>query len=138
MNIDFYNKKYTIISKKNIEVDGYDTYNYTLTQACNIIKRHELVNDTFYSGHIIINKFKKDLFNKLIENIGDYKLNRNSCWFSEVVHSGVDNECSVDSSMILCSSWVLPFIAENSRSKNNLYGDCMAHRINPLSLNLSI
>lgn len=136
MNKTFYNNRYTIIAKKNLGIDfgdEVDVYYGDIQKQAYKIKKYELDNDQFYSGHIIINSPK--VFKKLIKEkrsllpITRKVLNLNNCFVNSVNHSGVHSECSIDDSIIFCSSWVLPILAENKRTQNSLYGDLFVHRI---------
>ena len=92
------------------------------------IKEYELNKDETYSGHLIV-KYKERLHSIDLLNIEKYKLTPNNVFFSNVFHDGIDSKCGVDDSLILCSSWVLPFIANQHRTTNSLYGDMTTHRV---------
>ena len=130
MNNDFYNSKYTISGDiDNIDIPfNFDVYQGDYNSVYMQIKEYELNNDEYYNGHLIV-KDKNKLKNINLDNIKQYKLTPNNVYFCKVVHDGIDSACTVNDGLILCSSWVLPFIANEYRTTNSLYGDMACHRI---------
>tara|TARA_R100001591_G_scaffold43644_1_gene54759 strand:- start:55 stop:498 length:444 start_codon:yes stop_codon:yes gene_type:complete len=131
MNNNFYNDKYTLITKDPTGIDipfNFDVYKGDPKSVYLDIKTYELNKDEVYSGHLIVND-KKSLSIIDLLSIEKYKLTPNNIYFTNVFHDGVDSKCNVDDSLILCSSWVLPFISNEHRTTNSLYGDMMCHRV---------
>tara|TARA_R100001015_G_C4598700_1_gene153769 strand:+ start:223 stop:636 length:414 start_codon:yes stop_codon:yes gene_type:complete len=130
MNNDFYNSKYTISGDiDDIDIPfNFDIYSGSNSSIYMQIKEHEFNNDEFYNGHLIV-RDKSKLKDIDLENLNKYKLTPNSIYFYKVEHSGFDWECKVDDSLILCSSWVIPFVLNEHKIDNSLYGEMATHRI---------
>ena len=137
MTDTFYNGKYAVIVEDTLPVSLYphlfinniETYIGDLVTQSQKIKQHELDNDVFYSGILIVNdpETLKDL-----NPLSTYKLTDRECYSTRVRNSGVDSECKFDEKIILTSSWNLPIIANNHRTNNSLYGDLFVHRVRML------
>lgn len=144
MNVEFYNNRFTLLGT---DLDGleipfsFDRFEGdTLQEQALKVKQHELYNDEFYSGHLIVNNKEAitrilDLGSPIQSLIGN-KLDTNTAYFTDIKHHGVDSKCLVNEDIILCSSWVLPIIAENYRTDNSLYGDLFVHRIRMRKFNV--
>ena len=131
MNNNFYNGKYTLICEDPTGIDipfNFDIYTGDPKSVYLDIKKYELNKDEVYSGHLIVNNKERLQLIDLL-SMEKYKLTPNNVFFSNVFHDGVDSQCGVDDSLILCSSWVLPFIANQYRTSNSLYGDMATHRV---------
>ena len=137
MNIEFYNSRIAVVLP-DIKIttpipDCLDLYEGPSIKGVAAIKAFELSNDTFYSAVLFIKDIK--IFNRLI--FRDYKFSelikvedhRKKCYFKSVHHTGVDSECKVDEEVVVCSSWVAPFYAYNTRPGDNMYGGMFRHRI---------
>ena len=136
MNSEFYNDRYTFITQEEFPFNlptYIDKYSGTAEQCLYSIQKFQTNKDTFYSGHIIINGLDEQTIKLNLENILNkaktLKLTENNAYFLKVYHTGPADECYVDSTLIVCSSWTLPFILSNERTTNSLYGDCISHRI---------
>jgi len=131
MNDNFYNEKLTLIipEKKELSLPSYvDLYIGTIEECYVNIKRYELDNDEFYSGHIILNDI---LFFDIInfEQISNIDRESNILFSREIHHSGNNKNCNLDDTIMFCNSFVLSIVANSSRTNNNIYGDCISHRI---------
>lgn len=132
---EFYNKKFTVITKEKISLDlpDYIVNFYGSYDKCYYdIKDYEISNDTFFNGHIIFNVLEKyqDGIEKVIESIiGHNILSPKNIYVTGIHHHGVDSKCYLTDSVCYCSSWVLPFVLNTSRTENNLYGEMQVHRI---------
>jgi hypothetical protein len=137
MSDKFYNGKFAVIVKdklatsvlRHVFINDVDIYQGKLTEQAHKVKQYELDNDVFYSGHLIVNNADEL---KRINPLSSYTLTNRECYFTKVINSGVDSECSVSDDLILTSSWNLPIIANNYRTSNSLYGDLFVHRVRML------
>lgn len=136
MNTNFYNNRFTYITPDPIGYDiplAFDKYHGRAASIVNTIKTYELNNDQFYSGHLFVSSKAKlwELFSEdfTFDDLLNIKLTRNNIVVKKVHHTGVDSECTIDSNVILCSSWVLPIIGYANRTSTSLYGNLMRHRI---------
>jgi len=132
MNQNFYNNKFTIITKEKIVdwniLENFDLWYGPIEEVCFKIKKFELDNDTFYNGHIIINDIS--ILHKInFKALTKLNLTENCIFTQNVEHGGTVQECILDENIIVCNSFNLPVIANNSRTQNSLYADCWSHRI---------
>jgi hypothetical protein len=132
--MEFFNHRYTIICKEEIDVDWqqyipvpFDIYVGTLEECYTKIKRKEIHSQKFYVGHLIVNSL--DALRSFDSDISKFNLNDNCAYFEKVTHAGPHNKNKVDESLILCNSWNLPFIVSNYRSNNTLYANLRRHRV---------
>lgn len=141
MNNDFYNKKITLIVPEELNYSfpsHVDLYVGTIEQCYTKIKKYELDNDEFYNGHLILNNIslfknlKELIFTKYFNNID---ISSNTLLTQEINHSGHNHECFIDEDVMFCNSFVFSIIANSSRTNNNIYGDCICHRINLKTFN---
>lgn len=141
MNNDFYNKKITLIVSEELNYSfppHVDLYVGTIEQCYTKIKKYELDNDEFYNGHLILNNIslfknlKELIFTKYFNSID---ISSNTLFTQEITHSGHNHECSLDEDVMFCNSFVFSIIANSSRTNNNIYGDCICHRINLKTFN---
>jgi hypothetical protein len=131
MNNNFYNGKLTLIlpEKTKLDLPSYvDLYIGSMEECCVNIKRYELDNDEFYNGHIILNEFLIfDIIN--FEQILNIDIESNILFTRKIHHSGHNQKCNLDETLMFCNSFVLSIVANSSRTNNNIYGDCISHRI---------
>jgi len=141
MNNNFYNKKITLIVSEELDYSfpsHVDLYVGTIEECYTKIKKYELDNDEFYNGHLILNNIslfknlKELVFLKYFNNID---ISSNTLLTQEINHSGHNQECSIDEDVMFCNSFVFSIIANSSRTNNNIYGDCICHRINLKTFN---
>lgn len=141
MNNNFYNKKITLIVSEKLDYSfpsHVDLYVGTIEECYTKIKKYELDNDEFYNGHLILNNIslfknlKELIFTKYFNNID---ISSNTLLTQEINHSGHNHECSLDEDVMFCNSFVFSIIANSSRTNNNIYGDCICHRINLKTFN---
>lgn len=131
MNNTFYNNKITLIvpSKIGIELPTYvDLYVGKIEECYVKIKKYELDNDEFYNGHLILTNtslIRQINFEQLL------KINNNSniLFTRNINHSGVAIKCTLDETLMFCNSFVFSIVANSNRTENNVYGDCISHRI---------
>ena len=100
-------------------------------------------NDEFYTGHLILNNIslfvdiisslpagKKNLkelvFTKYFNNID---VTYNVLFTQEINHSCHSSECYLNEDIMYCNSFVFTIVSNSSRTNNNIYGDCISHRI---------
>lgn len=132
MNDLFYNGKYTVILPIDVNYDFpdyIDVYSGTYDDCLFNITQYELSNDTFYTGNIIVNNISlidDIIFGKLL----GLDFTENNLYTRHINNSGIDSECYVSDSIMVCNSFILPIILNSKRSNNNIYGDCISHRIN--------
>jgi len=141
MNNNFYNKKITLIVSEELDYSfpsHVDLYVGTIEECYTKIKKYELDNDEFYNGHLILNNIslfknlKELVFLKYFNNID---ISSNTLLTQKINHSGHNQECSIDEDVMFCNSFVFSIIANSSRTNNNIYGDCICHRINLKTFN---
>ena len=145
MNNNFYNGKITLIISEKLDdafpstlkdivnFEYVDLYVGTIEECYAKIKRYELDNDEFYNGHLILNNnslfvqdLKESIFTKYFNNID---ISSSSLLTKEIHHSGHGNECYINEDIMYCNSFIFSIIANTSRTNNNIYGDCICHRI---------
>lgn len=135
MNNNFYNKKITLIVPEELNYSfppHIDLYVGTIEECYTKIKRYELDNDEFYNGHLILNNIslfknlKESIFTKYFNNID---VTHNVLFTQEINHSGHSTECYLNEDIMYCNSFVFAIVANASRTNNNIYGDCICHRI---------
>lgn len=136
-NEPLYNRTFTLITEKEYSKSN-KVYNFFGEESKILfdIQNYQINNDVFFNGHIIV----KDI--NLIETINletffNFKIEKNNIFTTKVVHDGVDSECFIDDSILICSSWVLPYVLNTSRTNNTLYGDIISHRIKINTFNLN-
>ena len=151
MNNNFYNGKITLIISEKLDdafpstlkdivnFEYVDLYVGTIEECYAKIKRYELDNDEFYNGHLILNNnslfvqdLKESIFTKYFNNID---ISSNTLLTKEIHHSGHGNECYINEDIMYCNSFIFSIIANTSRTNNNIYGDCICHRINLKTFN---
>ena len=125
-----FNGKFTVITKAKLDFDlppnFVNVYGSNEEVSFNI-QNYQIHNDEAYSGHFIIDKLKKKDAKHLIR-YSKFKLGRNTIYTDDVLHDGVDSKCYISNKFIFCNIWALPFILENYRTRNSLYGDIVSHR----------
>lgn len=124
------NGKYTIITPSYNKTLGgeFELYTGNFNQALLDIQKKELQENRLFSGHFII--YNPEEFNYNLQVLAKLnKLTNNNIFVESVIHTGVDKECTINSNVLFCSSWVLPIVMNTYRTVNNLYGDCIARRI---------
>ena len=146
MNANFYNGKITLIVSEELNYSfppHVDLYIGTIEECYTKIKKYELDNDEFYTGHLILNNIslfvdiisslpagKKNLkelvFTKYFNNID---VTYNVLFTQEINHSGHSSECYLNEDIMYCNSFVFTIVSNSSRTNNNIYGDCISHRI---------
>lgn len=151
MNNNFYNGKITLIISEKldhafpstlkdiVDFEYVDLYVGTIEECYAKIKRYELDNDEFYNGHLILNNnslfvqdLKESILTKYFNNID---ISSSSLLTKEIHHSGHGHECYINEDIMYCNSFVFSIIANTSRTNNNIYGDCICHRINLKTFN---
>lgn len=131
MNQNFYNGKFTIITKNKLVewniLKNFDLWYGPIEEVVFKIKKFELDNDVFYNGHVIINNLSilKELKLKYINKLD---LTENCVYVENVHHGEKPQECKIQDDVIICNSFNLPIIGNNSRTQNNLYSDLWSHR----------
>lgn len=134
MRSKFYSNRYTLICKEEVDMSRLpqlELFKGESNLVCHEIKKYELDNDMFFSGHFILND--TTYFNRLVNLVEDvlskeYIPKRNVI-VPYVHHHGVDKKCYIDNYYLYCSSWALPFIVGTDRSSNTLYGNILRHRL---------
>jgi hypothetical protein len=121
--------------------ERFDVYTGTIDECTLNIKKTELINDALYSGVLIINdlshldstleyiRAEKNVEKVLTELVEDTELTLSNIFFTKIVHSGVDSECTVEDKLVYCSTWTLPFYSYIKRAGNTLYANCIRHRV---------
>ena len=131
MNKKFYNGKITLIIPREIDMklpDYVDLYIGTIDECYVNIKRYELDNDEFYNGHFIVHDLNR--INEIkLKYIYGIDITDNVLYTTHVTHSPISVDCWVDASIVFCNSFVLSIVVNSGRTNNNLYGDCISHRI---------
>ena len=129
-NETFFNNKYSVICKKDYNIEGFDFYTEDLQKVYFDIRKKELKEDRLYRGHIIFNDLDIKINKILLDNlVKDNILTPKNFFAYDILHDGVDSVCNIDTKVVFCSSWVLPFYAFNFRTNNTLYGDIFARRL---------
>lgn len=122
--------KYSVISpnfSKSLS-EEFEVFSGDFKQALLDIQKRELQENKLFSGHFVI--FNSDEFKHNLQTLVNLnKLSNRNIFVESVVHTGVDKECTIDSNVIFCSSWVLPIVLNTYRTANTLYGNCIARRI---------
>lgn len=141
MNTNFYNSKLTFITQGKFQhplPSFFVPFHGDIEKVHHQIKLYEYTNDEVFSGHLIVNDY-----NKFVEINNIYaleKVARNPIDFKQAIFYHVQQEpaffdCVVDDSVALLSSFALTFYAFASRTKNNIYGNLIRHRIIPSKFN---
>jgi len=106
-----YNGKYTLINGTNKMIDVPTDFSvYKLDKHTLIdIKNQEIFTHKLFCGHIVL---KKD-FRLDFERIKALDLSQNKVYSPSIHHSGIISECAIDMSLIICSSWMLPFVLDD-------------------------
>ena len=129
---EFYTGRYSLITdvKPDFAIPNfYDVFTGDLDKCIEEVKAIELARERMYSGHVILKKMD-GCYNNILHRIKSIDLNFKDLYVTLVYQTGVDSECYVEDNIIVCNSWVLPVIQYNIHSKNNLYGDAIARRLN--------
>jgi len=123
-----YNNYCTIINGTGKEIEiPYKFVEFKLDEYTLLnIKKQEVDTHKLFNKHIIITTDTEVDFKKL--SYLDTAYNKIYC--TEVIHTGVDKECKVDLSTVVCSSWTLPFILDSQCD----YGYLHKHRIKMFKL----
>lgn len=127
-----FNNLHTIITKTEIDIDfsnEFVKFSGENKEVLFNIHNYELENDCLFSGHIIVNNDK--LFKEVsFSYFKRLSLTADTVYVLDVTHDGEYQKCSINDELIVCSSWVLPIVFNNTRTDNSLYGDIISHRIN--------
>ena len=115
MNINYYNGKYNII-----------TPDMDLVKEVFRIKQQELDNDEVFSGNLILNKKFKNLD---VDKIFSLPLDEKTIYVDDVTFSPNWKQCTINDSIIYCSSLVLWILGSKDRTPQNLFGLMFQHRI---------
>lgn len=142
MGKKFFNGKYTVIFKEEISYDfgsEFEFHTGNMYQSYLNIKKTEIDTELLYNGHFIINTTSIDLlkrfnFKAIYES---FPLTENNIYLPRIVHHGANSKCSATEEIVFCSSWVLPFYFNLSRSNNSLYANMIRHRIHMQTLILN-
>lgn len=127
---NLHNSTYTILSPSPINnlPEGFVPYIGDFKSSLVTIQKKELISNKLHLGHFIIYKPEEFSYN-LNTLIRLNLLTPKNLFVESVKHTGVDKECTIDTNIIFCSSWVLPIILNTYRTVNTLYGNCMARRL---------
>lgn len=131
MSSNFYNDKYTLITKEKVKHElppNIENFYGSFNKAYFNIKSYELENDEFFNGHIIVNGINTNID---FETIQGNKLTRYNIFFDNVEYYPKE---SVSNKIIYCSSWVLPFLYGIEHTPKKLYTQCFMHRLDILCL----
>ena len=105
-----YNGKFTLINgtDDNIVIPS-DFIQFKLNDKTLLdIKNQEVYSHKLFNGHVIIKKnYEIDL-----EKIKNLDLSQNKVYCKSVFHSGIYTDCIIDSSLVICNSWMLPFVLD--------------------------
>ena len=128
-----YNNLFTLISEKHIDIklpDNFIRYEGELSKVVNKIESKQLNSDQMYNGHIIVwsNKINSNTYEKLFKKISSLNFNNNRVYVTGGTHHGEYLKCTIDSDYLVCSSYMLPFIAAESRTNATRYGNILLHR----------
>ena len=123
-----YNNISTIINGTDIKIETpYKFVQFKLDEYTLLnIKKQEVDTHKLFSKHIIL---KKDTEVDL-KMLSRFDTTGNKVYCTQVIHSGVDKECKVDLSTVVCDSWTLPFILDSKCD----YGYFHKHRIKLFNL----
>lgn len=106
-----YNGKYTFINGTDKMIDVptdffvYKLDKYTLTD----IKNQEVFSHKLFCGHVVLkNDLKLDF-----ERVKALDLSQNKVYSQAIHHSGIISECAINMDLIICSSWMLPFVLDD-------------------------
>jgi len=125
-----FNGKFTVITKTKLDFDlpsnFINIYGSNEEVSYNI-QNYQIQNDEAFSGHFFIDDLKSNQVDNLVR-YSSFPLDRDLVYTTEVLHDGVDSKCSINSGFIFCGIWALPFILENYRTNNSLYGGVVSHR----------
>jgi hypothetical protein len=125
-----FNDKFTVITKTKLdfELPSKFTNIYGSDEEVSFkIQNYQIQNDEAFSGHFLADDLKSNLV-RYLARYSRFPLDRDLIYTTEVLHDGVDSECSINRGFIFCSIWALPFILENYRTNNSLYGGIVSHR----------
>lgn len=125
----FFNNRYSVICNQDLDIEGFDFYSGDLQKIYLQIKNKELIEDRLYRGHIIVNSKDIEINKVFLYSILNHSLTDKNFYAFDIIHDGVDSICSIDDSIVFCSSWALPFYIFNYRTNNTLYGDIFARRL---------
>lgn len=128
MNKNWLNNKFNVISsidkKYELPLDC-KLHTGKLSEIVFNIRQYELDNDEVFSGNLLINKDVD--FD--IEFIKGLQLDDNSLYVNNYLNSPHADLCSVDTSIIYCSSIILWTISQYDRNDYSLYANLRRSRI---------
>ena len=128
MNTEWFNEKFNVISsiKKKYELPSdCELHIGKLSEIAFKIRQYELDNDEVFSGNLIINK-NVDFDIKFIKSL---EIDDNSIYVKNYLNSPHANLCSVDESLMYCSSAVLWIISQYDRNEYSFYANLRRNRI---------
>lgn len=134
MNSNFYTDKLLLITPIPTSVDnpGVECIHGDMKKLFVELIKNSL-NGTIHKRVLIINDetvlSNNSKLEACISMYADVNIKIKDVFFKKVVHDGLPEKCTVDDSIILCSSWTFPFISNSYRRSNNLYEDCYSHRL---------
>ena len=128
MNENWLNNKFNVISsidkKYELPLDC-KLHIGKLSEIVFNIRQYELDNDEVFSGNLLINKDVD--FN--IEFIKGLQLDDNSIYVNNYLNSPHADLCSVDESLMYCSSSVLWLLSQYDRNDYSFYANLRRNRI---------
>jgi len=135
MKDNFYNNNILLITPEdiNFKSEGIDYMYGSLKSLFVEITKKTMNEGTFYKKILIIND--KSLYSdsskvtSTIDLIQSKALGLKEIFFTDVVHDGEPQNCSVNDSVVLCNTWSFPFVCNSYRRSNKLYEDCYSHRL---------
>jgi len=125
-----YNDMFTIITNSKVQKDlPTDFVNFygSKEKVSYEIQKYQLENDIVFNGHFITTDLNFDI--ETLKQLKKTSLDKTVVYTYDITHSGVASECTIDTSLLLCSVWTLPIVLENYRTGVSLYGDLLSHRI---------
>ena len=130
MNKHIKNGKFNILCSKDYNIDfdipkNCDLIRGNINQSIFNIRQYELDNDEVFSGNLIINK-NVDFDIKFIKSL---EIDDNSIYVKNYLNSPHANLCSVDESLMYCSSAVLWIISQYDRNEYSFYANLRRNRI---------
>lgn len=139
MSTNFYSDKLLLVTPfdTHLEHPGVEVRKGDIKSMFLDLIRDSL-NDKIYKKILVIQDQEviSDLvkLDSIISTCVDLEINLKDIFFRQVVHDGLPEKCTVDESIILCSSWTFPILSNSPRRSNNLYEDCFSHRLTIKSL----
>lgn len=135
MNSSYYNNKLTFITEEECLYtlpEYFVPFYGNKTIVCNKIKQYEYDNDTVFNGHLFVNDFEnfeylktKCDFRSISKEYRDPKL----AYFYNIWNSPNHRECGVDESVVLLSTFALPFYCYTEHTQCTTYTNLARHRI---------